>query len=103
MQQAVELVVLALAVSALSLTITKAKVTAPVRDWIADRNVWFGDLVSCPYCTSHWLAFGAVAAFQPVLITSGFLLLDLFVSAFVIVALSAMLSGLMFKSMKATH
>jgi len=33
------------------------------RAWIADRGPeWLGELVTCPWCASGWIAMGAVAA-----------------------------------------
>lgn len=57
--------VLAVAVAAASFTIARTKVTAPFRAAVLKRSKWFGALVSCPYCVSHWLAAGAVAIYRP--------------------------------------
>ncbi len=92
---------LALAVSALSMTITKTKVTKTLRLWVKAHNAWLGELLSCPYCTSHWLAFAVVAIYQPRVVDSGLLVLDLFISAMMIVALAAVMSGLIFRSIAA--
>lgn len=58
-------VVLAVAVAAASFTIARTKVTASFRAVVLKRSKWFGALVSCPYCVSHWLAAGAVAIYRP--------------------------------------
>jgi uncharacterized membrane-anchored protein len=94
-------VFLALAVSTLSMTITKAKVSKPLRDAIAKRSKWFGELFSCPYCMSHWLAFGAVAIYRPAVVDSGVYVVDLFVSSLVIVALASFSAGLIFRAIGA--
>jgi hypothetical protein len=39
----------------ISLTLTKSKLFSPVRNWIRYRSPWWGELVSCPYCASHWV------------------------------------------------
>lgn len=88
--------VLALAVAVVSITATKAKVSKPLRDRIKSRNAWVGELVSCPYCFSHWLALGAVIIYRPVLVSSGFLPLDLVVAAMAMVAASSLAIGLIF-------
>ncbi|MFL5271365.1 MAG: DUF1360 domain-containing protein [Anaeromyxobacteraceae bacterium] len=53
-----------LAVSAvvmgLAQTIAKERIFAPLRDRLHGKETWFGYLVSCPYCASHWLAFALV-------------------------------------------
>jgi len=84
--------VLSLAVSAVSVTISKAGVFSWLRKWIASRNEWLGKLISCSYCMSHWIAIAVVCVYQPVLIKP-YYILGLIVSIFVIVAVSAMVSG----------
>ena len=90
------LVYLALAVSVASITITKAKVSAPLRAWLKRHSSFLGELTSCPYCFSHWLAFGVALAYRPALALSGFWPLDLFVAALVLVALASLTTGLIF-------
>lgn len=53
------LIVMALACSAAAMTITKASLFSTLRDWVVSKNAWLGKLVTCPYCTSHWLAMAA--------------------------------------------
>jgi hypothetical protein len=84
--------VLALAATAVSLTITRATIFAAFRAWVVSRSAWLGKLVSCPYCTSHWVAFALVGAYRPVLVPC-WLPLDLAVSAFAMVTLSAAFGG----------
>ena len=43
-------------------TITKERIFLPVRERLGGKETWLGYLVSCPYCTSHWLAFVLVPA-----------------------------------------
>jgi hypothetical protein len=47
----------ALAVSAISLTVARTKITMQARDWALDRSPMLGHLLGCPYCLSHWAAF----------------------------------------------
>lgn len=86
---------IALAVAAAALTITRAVVFAPLRNWVAKHSDFFGELISCPYCTSHWLAIAGTVVFQP-RITHTWLVLDLTLTAFVIVALATMLYGVVY-------
>lgn len=90
----IDIGVLSLAISALSLTITKASIFRPARRRIADKNAWLGDLITCPYCMSHWLAFAAVIVYHTRIVHSRIYLLDLLVSAFMAVALASVWSGL---------
>ncbi|MFT3766001.1 MAG: hypothetical protein QM820_10855 [Minicystis sp.] len=42
---------------ALSHTIARERIFAPLRERLGGMNTWAGYLVSCPYCVSHWIAF----------------------------------------------
>lgn len=51
-----------LATSAMSLTVSKSKALAGVREWFEARVPMVAALLSCPYCLSHWFAFVLVIA-----------------------------------------
>lgn len=97
LQESAKLFLLALAVSSISLTVSRAKLFADLREFVKSKNVWLGKLLSCPYCTSHWVSFIITALYLPRPIHL-FLLLDWFLASMMIVALSAMLMGVMFLS-----
>jgi hypothetical protein len=46
-----------LVVMGLSHTIAKERICEPLRARLGGKDTWLGYLVSCPYCTSHWVAF----------------------------------------------
>ena len=52
----------ALAVFAISVTLTTSVMLEGLRKWIKARSEFFGKLVYCPYCASHWIAFALVGA-----------------------------------------
>ncbi len=89
--------VIALAVSAVSMSMTQGSIFAPFRTWTAARSKWLGELFACFFCLGHWVAFAAVAVFQPRPIRSGFFLADLVVAAFAIIALATIISGVTFR------
>lgn len=91
-----QVAILALATAAVSVTTSKSRVFASAREWIASRNNWLGELVSCSYCTSHWVAIVLVAIYRPVLI-SQWIVIDLLVSVFGVVAIAAVVSGVIMK------
>lgn len=99
-QQIASIIILSLAVSSVSLTMTKAKLTKPLRNFVRSRSEWLGELFSCPYCFSHWVSFGAVAAARPVVTSTGLLLADLLISAFAVISLAALTSGLVYRSIE---
>lgn len=41
-------------------TITRERLFAPLRDRLGGNETWWGYLVSCPYCVSHWVAAALV-------------------------------------------
>lgn len=86
-------IVLSLAVSSISVTVTRSKVFAPFRAWIGARHEKLGGLFSCFYCLSHWLAAAFVLVYQPRLL-SLWLPLDLVVAVFAIVTIASIFSGL---------
>ncbi len=59
-----QLLIIALAVSAASMTISQTKAFRPLR-LCAARWRPLGALVDCPYCLSHWLALGVLACYRP--------------------------------------
>lgn len=91
------LTVLALAVSAISVTVTKSSVAKPMREWIKSRSPFLGKLFSCPYCFSHWVSFIVTAASGVTVIDSW--LINFIVMSFAIVALATLCSGAMMRGM----
>lgn len=57
MRDVFQLFAVAAVVMGLSQTISKERIFAPLRERLGGKDTWFGYLVSCPYCTSHYLAF----------------------------------------------
>ncbi len=47
-------------VMGLSQTLTKERIFAPLRERLGGKETFFGYLVSCPYCVSHYVAFALV-------------------------------------------
>lgn len=38
------------------MTLTRARITRPVRAWLLHTNDWLYELFTCPYCMAHWVA-----------------------------------------------
>lgn len=109
----------------ISLAVTKSQVFTPFRDFFFNRSAavkhtwlrlkwtklmgWLYDLVSCPYCFSHWVALVMIAVWQPVFTDCGYTLtwrvfgiqnlpiFDLLVSLFAMVAVSSYFWGIFYK------
>lgn len=57
-----QLLVMALAIATVTVTVTKSPLFAWLRK-LAGRISLTKELLSCLYCTSHWVSFAAVALF----------------------------------------
>jgi hypothetical protein len=88
-------VIIALTCSGIAMSFTQGSMFDPIRAWIMTKNKLLGDLFKCFFCLSHWLAFAAVAIYQPRPLRST-LLADFIVASFTIVTLATLASGLMF-------
>jgi hypothetical protein len=55
-----QLIAVSAVVMGMAQTLTKEKIFEPLRDRLGNKETWFGYLVSCPYCASHYLAFALV-------------------------------------------
>lgn len=51
------LVLLLLATASTTVTLARANVFKPLREFIASKNEFFGEMIHCTYCTSHWVSF----------------------------------------------
>jgi len=89
-------VALSAAVAAVSVTITLSKIALPFRSWVKSKSPFVGDLVSCPYCFSHWGSLIAVLLFQPRFVHSPWWLLDYLVSIFAMVTYAAVFVYIIF-------
>ena len=85
---------LSLAVSSVSVTLTKSGIFRNLRFYVASHSNLLGQLFRCNYCMSHWLSFCAVISYSP-RVTHGFILFDYAVSSFIMVTLAAVIMGVM--------
>ena len=94
-----KLFILALATSSISLTLSKAKIFKGLREFVAQRSAFLGKLISCPYCTSHWIAIWLVCLYAPLHRPVQLIfILNWFVISMAIVAMAAILMGLIFQA-----
>lgn len=62
---------LALATGTAAFTISSTSIAEPFRKAVKKRSEFFGKLVGCPHCLSHWLAAGATLMYRPWLVHGG--------------------------------
>lgn len=85
--------VIALVSACIAISVTQQEMFRPLRQWAARKHAMAGHLFSCFYCFSHWVVFAGIVIYRPVVVTSGNTLVDLVVTAFFTVGLSALCSG----------
>lgn len=87
-------VYLSFVTSAIAFAVSETKAFGPVRSLAGRNNAILGNLLSCGYCLSHWVAFAVVAIYQPRLFYAWWLL-DYFLTSLVIAWLSGLQWALM--------
>jgi len=90
-----DVIYLALATAAVSVTVAKSHAFEPLRKWTEITfATWpmIGKLVRCPYCISHWVAFILALVCSPQLVDGGWLV-NLLVTTFAVVSLAAIITG----------
>lgn len=55
-----EILLIGLAVASITMTISKSNVMEYPRIQVSKLGRWARELIHCPYCLSHWFAFGIV-------------------------------------------
>lgn len=90
-------IVLAIAAASVSVTLTQTELFAPIRARANKAGHMIGHLFHCFYCMSHWVVIVGIAVYRPVILSSGWLMIDLTVSTFFTVTLSAFFSGMILK------
>jgi hypothetical protein len=90
----IQLVLIALTTASVAMTITKAHLTEPLREWIGSKNETAGYLFQCPYCTSHWIAVGLLLGIGVSPLT-----LTFWLYAGAVVSVSTLIVGLMLKGL----
>ncbi|MBU9845837.1 DUF1360 domain-containing protein [Rahnella ecdela] len=89
--------IIALAASSISMSITQADLFETMRNWIEKKNNTLGHLFKCFYCFSHWVVFAGMVIYHPLIINSNYIVADWLVSAFLTLTLTTFINGLMFK------
>ena len=88
----IQLLILSLAISAFSYTISKTIIFKPIRQLICQVWPWAGKLVSCPYCFSHWVSFGAIVYFYKTFSV------EVVILTFAMICMSAIWTGMISRS-----
>jgi hypothetical protein len=92
----IHLLPFAIAIAAVSMTVTKATLFKGMRERLKPIP-FFGGLVSCPYCFSHWMSALVTLVFS-LKLTSAHPALDFLLVTFVLVVMTAPFAWVIFKS-----
>lgn len=92
----IHLLPFAIAIAAVSMTVTKATLFKGVREKLKPIR-FFGGLFACPYCFSHWMS-ALVAWVFGLKLTPAHPALDFLLVTFVLVVMSAPFAWVIFKS-----
>lgn len=107
------LLALGMASGFISFTIARAKFFESFRDFFFNRSNpetvlgrwigWLYELISCPYCLSHWVALVCVFIWQPRITNCSVAVIDYIISVFVIVGIASFSWGLFQKLTESNH
>jgi hypothetical protein len=92
-----KLVFLSIACGAISMTVSKSLFFLPLRRWIKNRSTWAWEGISCPFCTSHWVALLLMVVYFPRPFTQG-VFFDFVVGTMMMVALASITARVIYSS-----
>lgn len=93
-----------LPVAAVSYTVTRSSIFRGFRNFVDRKNQKLGELVSCPYCFSHWVSAATILyilLYYQVVRLSDYFVADFVFMTFALVAMSSGVCGLIALSIKA--
>jgi len=91
MNDLLKILVLGIATGAISLVLTKSTVFDFAHDWLERKAPFLGEMLNCPWCTSHWVALFFVLVYRPRLLNV-FAPVDYLVSVMVLVAVASVVA-----------
>jgi len=95
-----DLVVLGIATGAISMVVSRSTIFNAFHDWLEKRSVFLEDLLSCPWCLSHWIALVFTIIYHPLIVTSWFVPLDYFVTLMVMTVVAAITARIIYSAYK---
>jgi hypothetical protein len=60
--------VIGIATGAISLFVTKSALLNSFHEWLEERSPFLEKLLSCPWCTSHWVGAFFLLVYQPLIL-----------------------------------
>jgi hypothetical protein len=96
-----EVVILGVATGAISMVITKSAIFNKAHEWLEKRSPFLEEMLSCPWCTSHWVALFFTLVYQPLILrSSNYLLIpvDYLVTVMVMTVVAAVTARIIHSS-----
>src|SRR5580658_4696274 len=90
---------LGIATGAISLVLTKSTVFNFLHDWLEAKLPFLGEMLNCPWCTSHWVALFFTLIYHP-LLTNVFAPVDYLVTIMVMVVIAAVTARIIYSAYK---
>jgi hypothetical protein len=93
-----DVLVLGVATGAISMLITKASIFNKAHEWLEKCSPFLDEMLSCPWCTSHWVALFFTLVYRPRLINPVWLPVDWLVTLMAMVFVAAVTARIIYSS-----
>jgi hypothetical protein len=103
MNELFHVILIGVATGAISLFITKSALLNSFHTWLEKKSPFFEEMLSCPWCTSHWIGAFFLLVYQPWIINAGNAFLapvDWLVTWMVVVTVAALTARIIYSSYK---
>lgn len=86
-------------VASVSFTITSSGIFKWLREWVSPWHQKIDDLIHCPYCLGHWIAFGTLVIIDDLPVHySEYWFINFLLSAFAIVGIASLMHYVMLRA-----
>jgi len=90
---------LGIATGAISLVISKSALLNGFHDWLEPRAPFLEEMLSCPWCTSHWVGLFFTLVYRPLLVDL-WRPIDYIVTLMVIVTIASVTARIIYSAYK---
>lgn len=95
--------VLGVVTGSISMVVTKAAIFNFLHNWLEKKAPFLEEMLSCPWCTSHWVALFFTLVYRPLLLQSNNWLLlpvDYLVTIMAMVFIAAIVARVIYSAYK---
>jgi len=94
------LIFLGIATGAISMVVSRSTLLNAFHAWVEKRSLRLEEMLSCPWCLSHWIALVFTIIYHPLIVTSWFVPLDYFVTLMVMTVVAAITARIIYSAYK---